>query len=327
MNQDIYSMTPGSAVADSLQEILMRKKLEARQAMLDSLNEENVRSEMQERTDRADTNKMYRTAYSDQRNANIEKMQREKEDNERIRAGFHKLVSDPSFAQMDPSQQAQFRLADETGDTALARTLMTNMGKVKEGGPILINGPKGLTETSYWNNNGPQVVNQNYPPVQPADTYGETIIATGPDGLNHGFTYNRRNAKMQELNLPEGYTVKGGLSSLTKPPIEYKPKITTKDQDNYTNLVKAAADTGGFMVSDKVKQAKVAKAQFEQSIKRKFDPKLVMLVEGNATQPENVYQLTQMALEAGDITEQEAPAFSELLQFFKKSAPPPPKVK
>lgn len=327
MNQDIYSMTPGSAVADSLQEILMRKKLEARQAMLDSLNEENVHSEIQSRADQADTNRMYRTAYTDQRNANIGKIQREADDEKRAREGMHNFVTGPSFAGLDDKLKPQFQLADQTGDTALFKTLLTNMGKGKEGGPILINGPHGLTETSYWNNAGPQVVNQNYPPVQPADTYGETIIATGPDGLNHGFTYNRRNAKVQELNLPEGYTVKGGLSSLTKPPIEYKPKITTKDQADYSNLVKASADTGGFMVSDKVKQAKVAKAQFEQSIKRKFDPKLVMLVEGNATQPENVYQLTQQALESGDITEQEAPAFSELLQFFKKSAPPPPKVK
>lgn len=40
--QDFYTMTPGSAVADTLQDILARRKAEARQAMLDKLNEQNM---------------------------------------------------------------------------------------------------------------------------------------------------------------------------------------------------------------------------------------------------------------------------------------------
>lgn len=45
-NNDFYTMTPGSAVADGIQEILARRKAEQRQAMLDQLNAKNVQSEM-----------------------------------------------------------------------------------------------------------------------------------------------------------------------------------------------------------------------------------------------------------------------------------------
>lgn len=45
-DQSMYTMTPGSAVADSIQEILARRRLDARQAMLDKLNAENIHSEM-----------------------------------------------------------------------------------------------------------------------------------------------------------------------------------------------------------------------------------------------------------------------------------------
>jgi hypothetical protein len=46
---DFYTMTPGSAVADALQEILTRRKAEARQSMLDQLNQQNIESEISAR--------------------------------------------------------------------------------------------------------------------------------------------------------------------------------------------------------------------------------------------------------------------------------------
>lgn len=59
-NDSYITMTPGSAVAGQLQQILTSKRLEARQAMLDDLNRRNVESEMATRADNAATNKAYR---------------------------------------------------------------------------------------------------------------------------------------------------------------------------------------------------------------------------------------------------------------------------
>lgn len=44
-NYDVNSMTPGSAVADTLQELLTRRKAEARQAMLDQIAEQQRRAD------------------------------------------------------------------------------------------------------------------------------------------------------------------------------------------------------------------------------------------------------------------------------------------
>lgn len=50
MAQDIYSMTPGSAVADTLQQILQRRREQSRQAMIDKLQEEQTRASMSAQT-------------------------------------------------------------------------------------------------------------------------------------------------------------------------------------------------------------------------------------------------------------------------------------
>jgi hypothetical protein len=49
MDNTVFTMTPGSAVADKLQEILAARKMEARQAMLDALTKSNVESEIDQR--------------------------------------------------------------------------------------------------------------------------------------------------------------------------------------------------------------------------------------------------------------------------------------
>lgn len=74
-NYDPY-MTPGSAVADSLQEILSQKRMDARQAMLDQLtsnradlDRQNTLSLIKEREDNTASNKMAREALAKDREA------------------------------------------------------------------------------------------------------------------------------------------------------------------------------------------------------------------------------------------------------------------
>lgn len=55
----------GSGAADALDEILTKRKMEARQLMLDQLNAANVQSEIQTRQDQIETNKMWRAAQAE----------------------------------------------------------------------------------------------------------------------------------------------------------------------------------------------------------------------------------------------------------------------
>lgn len=68
-NESYLTMTPGSAMAGQLQQILTSKRLEARQAMLDELNRRNTESEMAARADNAATNKANREALASDRAA------------------------------------------------------------------------------------------------------------------------------------------------------------------------------------------------------------------------------------------------------------------
>lgn len=66
-NDSWQTMTPGSAVAGQLQEILTTKRLEARQAMLDNLNAQNVQSQIADRDKQAAVNEEYRKGLIDSR--------------------------------------------------------------------------------------------------------------------------------------------------------------------------------------------------------------------------------------------------------------------
>lgn len=64
MPQDFNTMTPGSAVADQLQDILTKKRNDARQAMIDEINRKNMESEMSYRAEQAASSKEQREAHA-----------------------------------------------------------------------------------------------------------------------------------------------------------------------------------------------------------------------------------------------------------------------
>lgn len=64
-NSSYLTMTPGSAVAGQLQQILTSKRLEARQALLDSLNQKNVESQIADRDENTKTNQAYRESLAE----------------------------------------------------------------------------------------------------------------------------------------------------------------------------------------------------------------------------------------------------------------------
>lgn len=72
-NNSWMTMTPGSAVAGQLQNILTQKRVEARQAMLDELNRKNVESEMSYRDENAKSLAENRAAQAQFRTENANK--------------------------------------------------------------------------------------------------------------------------------------------------------------------------------------------------------------------------------------------------------------
>lgn len=73
-NNSYLTMTPGSAVAGQLQDILTRKRLQARQNMLDDLNRRNTESEMKYREENAAGLREQREGMAAQRKATADKM-------------------------------------------------------------------------------------------------------------------------------------------------------------------------------------------------------------------------------------------------------------
>jgi hypothetical protein len=68
-NASVSTMTPGSAVAGQLQNILTSQRLEKRQAMLDALNQQNVQSEISARNENAKSLAENRTEQASNRAA------------------------------------------------------------------------------------------------------------------------------------------------------------------------------------------------------------------------------------------------------------------
>lgn len=97
-NNSYLTMTPGSAVAGQLQDILTRKRLEARQAMLDELNRKNIESEMRYREENAKGLAEQRAGLAQTRRDQAEKM------------FLDKLGDNPK--NLDPATAAQLQTID-----------------------------------------------------------------------------------------------------------------------------------------------------------------------------------------------------------------------
>lgn len=68
-NNNYLTMTPGSAVAGQLQNILTQKRLEARQAMLDQIHAKDIESQIRDRDENTRANSEFRAANAENRKA------------------------------------------------------------------------------------------------------------------------------------------------------------------------------------------------------------------------------------------------------------------
>jgi hypothetical protein len=157
-NDSFYTMTPGSAVADQLQDILTRKATEKRQAMLDDLNRRNIESEMSTREDNAATNSAYRQGLTEQHEARIGQINATTAENARRQAALKnfKIPDDVPLA-----VKAQLQLSQQTGDWEGLKEALRTLGQqpksdTHQGGSIWTMGPNGPYNTGEWMNPGDQ---------------------------------------------------------------------------------------------------------------------------------------------------------------------------
>lgn len=126
MAQDYLTMTPGSAVASTIQDILETKRKESRQAMLDELQRQNVTSEMKTREDQAATNKEYREGLISDRKG-------KEADRNKTQQRFQAL-SDYASQQYpnDPTENQMWRVMEqdpERGEQLFATLMSKKLGE------------------------------------------------------------------------------------------------------------------------------------------------------------------------------------------------------
>lgn len=323
-NQDIYTMTPGSAVADKLQEILTSRRLEARQAMLDQLNTRNVESQMEERKASMDSLAEQRAATAEWRKAQAQGVTDKQGEVQRRRQGISAFMASPEFSQLDPSIRQQMSLANTTGDDDLLRTIITNMGHKPgpEGGEVYTISPTGeMVDTGGWDPRGPQYHQLPNIPREPAPVrehkqdVGPELDPTGkPTGNRVVFDPNSGSYSTS----PARAGAKGGQTP--------HDVLSSSDRNAYARARGKATDIPGsgpfnfFGGKTATPQDKAAFDQTEKNILSKFPPKFAQLVSDIRAHesPDTTNEaVVENAVTNGYIAADEAPLLAQLLTVVR----------
>lgn len=231
--------TPGSAVANQLQQILLQKRNQQRQDMMDQLNAQNVQSQMQYRQDQAETNKSYRDAWARQRDALAAEEQDKANRRTQTLANFDNYMQSPAFSQLDPSIQQQFRAARISGDPQELTKVIGNMGAMNKpnpypGGELYEMDPdsRETNDTGIWLNGvrGDQVKALQRTPRPPASEvtpqpFTRTDIPNDPNDPSKGVhTETRWVAPNQSWEQGRPLAVGGAVRNYREPPPAKLPK-------------------------------------------------------------------------------------------------------
>lgn len=262
-DQTFYTITPGSAVADQLQDILARKRSESRQSMLDQIAE-------QERA----KNDQYRQAQlaglEEQRlgQAQLRQAQTGQIDAEAARKAQHDEAiknfvnpANPDFAKLDPAVQAQMRFAVATGNPQVEDQVLANMGQkpnpADQSVPVFVNGKA----TGEWA--PPNALHMTVPqePQDHGTVYGQ---ATGPDGKPiPGQFLVMRNGKLQMQGVQGATGVhREGTANPAKSTMK---QMTSQDRANLSKLRGKASSSGLFGLGGASSTDKAALKQFVDS--------------------------------------------------------------
>lgn len=136
MANNNYDTTPGSAVADTLQNILARKRAESRQQLMDQIQMANMGSEMNYRSAQAEGLKDYHEARADELKALAQKRSEEATHRQKVMDFLDNMLTNlPKDA--DPNVVKQLQLARATGDTTSINDIIKNLKPTKAQGGFI----------------------------------------------------------------------------------------------------------------------------------------------------------------------------------------------
>lgn len=259
---DIYSMTPGSAVADTLQQILTKQESDKRQAILDDVSARNVASQVRDRDDQAATNKVYREGLISDR--------QDKATERQTTQAHLKALSDYASQQYpdDPTENNMWRVieADPERGMPMYQAWMahklTNDSKVKPLVPArIIHYGKSNAETVMEDATPPlmgkqpvmvpqgdarELFHESQPNNPPSPGTVNLIEGTGPDGKRMIFRVGAT-GNPTPLAFGNGFSPerKLGTEAPGKPPA---PLYSQQAVNNLTSAVKANPRTAATAV-------------------------------------------------------------------------------
>lgn len=259
---DIYTMTPGSAVADTLQQILTKQESDKRQAVLDDVSARNVASQIRDRDDQAKTNQVYREGLIADR--------QDKASDRAASQGRLKALSDFASQQYpdDPDENNMWRAieADPEKGMPMYQAWMTrkmeNTGKVKpqvpayhlpygksQAEPVMVPATPPLTGNQPLmvpQGDARELIHDAQPNNPPSPGATSLVEGTGPDGKRAIFRVGAT-GNPTALNFGAGFTPehKLGTEAAGKPPA---PLYSQQSVNNLTSSVKANPKTAATAV-------------------------------------------------------------------------------
>lgn len=293
MADNPYTMTPGSAVADQLQQILTRKREEARTNLLERLNVANVGSEMQYRAEQAASAKEQRQAHARDYEAQAAQRKAESEERALVSKRFsdlqQRLAVEPDYlSKMDPTVRFMtLRSVFPKGEQVPANLseqmapLMTYHEQTDKYTPAV--GPDGKP---IMGKPGERPMIQTRPPIGPQDHGSFIGPAIGPDGKPvPGKFVVMQNGKMNIVDQP-------GIAGVGN-----RVNVNTNNNQNGLPYDQRAADNfirelGGI----KDKQRRTAAAQkFLNGISEPYRSDIVAIANKQSRKPDGTYVNPQYA--------------------------------
>lgn len=330
-------MTPGSAVADQLQNILARKRADARQQMLDQLNVMSTQKQWEDRDEQLASLREQREAVAEQRKQNAARIQAEMDSKARNREMWAQAF--PILAQNATPEQAAFLQAVDP-ESDLAKVLMQRMIPQEKEKPDLVTPQLYDPNTRKWISapDGVQVPRTSgdaigtipwaprepqgpQPTVEPwRGTNGHTIMVSnrpGPNGL----------PSMVDSVTGKPYT--GPISRIpTGAEAEFKWPVLPQESAAYAAaLKKATAKPGMFFGSTTpdagdVANAQQLKANMISRFPSSFGNILAQTADNDTKFPDAATKITNkmivdQAVASGDVPPEHADAFARFLTMFR----------
>lgn len=248
--------TPGSAVANTLQDIITAREIQKQQAEKDALERAKFSADTQYNTERLAGLAEQRQAVAEMRKATAADLAQKTADRTADQERMNAFMESPEFYQLPDNVQQQLGIAHTTGDKELFRTVLANMGKPNPADEMTpgyyLDEPTGTmkpmldptTKQPIKMKKGERPLTRSYPPNAPVDA-GQVIDkpVIGPDGNPDPtkMLVNKRGTLVIQ-DVPQGYKI-GGIGD-----VKHNPNATG-DKGKYLNINSQDVQTLGKAIA------------------------------------------------------------------------------